>query len=158
MNSIIYIHICPVLDSMNVISHQISQRHKQDLLLLALAYAGGLLHSLILYSQGVLDVGDVVAYFGLLQLLGFPTFVSLFAYSQVSLGVAGAKRILELINKENDLDQNVAGYTEEMVGEIEFKDVTYIYEKGEPVYCIYVAIGQKNSTVACLRKRNGSKS
>jgi len=102
------------------------------LLLLALAYAGGLLHSLILYSQGVLDVGDVVAYFGLLQLLGFPTFVSLFAYSQVSLGVAGAKRILELINKENDLDQNVAGYTEEMVGEIEFKDVTYIYEKGEP--------------------------
>jgi ATP-binding cassette subfamily B protein len=102
------------------------------LLLLALANAGGLLHSLILYSQGVLDVGDVVAYFGLLQLLGFPTFVSLFAYSQVSLGVAGAKRILELINKENDLDQNVAGYNEEMQGEIEFRDVTYMYEKGEP--------------------------
>ena len=102
------------------------------LLLLALASAGGLLHALILYSQGVLDVGDVVAYFGLLQLLGFPTFVSLFAYSQVSLGIAGSKRILELINKENDLDQNVAGYSKEMVGEIEFKDVSFIYEKGEP--------------------------
>lgn len=102
------------------------------LLLLALANAGGLLHSLILYSQGVLDVGDVVAYFGLLQLLGFPTFVSLFAYSQVSLGVAGAKRILELINKETDLDQNLAGYNQEMQGEIEFRDVTFIYEKGEP--------------------------
>jgi ATP-binding cassette subfamily B protein len=102
------------------------------LLLLALANAGGLLHSLILYSQGVLDVGDVVAYFGLLQLLGFPTFVSLFAYSQVSLGVAGAKRILELINRENNLDQNVAGYNGEMQGEIEFKNVTFIYEQGEP--------------------------
>jgi len=102
------------------------------LLLLALANAGGLLHSLILYSQGVLDVGDVVAYFGLLQLLGFPTFVSLFAYSQVSLGVAGAKRILELINKENNLDQNVAGYNGEMQGEIEFKNVTFIYDQGEP--------------------------
>jgi ATP-binding cassette subfamily B protein len=102
------------------------------LLLLALANAGGLLHSLILYSQGVLDVGDVVAYFGLLQLLGFPTFVSLFAYSQVSLGVAGAKRILELINRENDLDQNVAGYSGEMRGEIEFKNVTFIYGQGEP--------------------------
>jgi ATP-binding cassette subfamily B protein len=102
------------------------------LLLLALASAGGLLHSLILYSQGVLDVGDVVAYFGLLQLLGFPTFVSLFAYSQVSLGVAGAKRILELINKENDLDQNMAGYNGEMRGEIEFKEVSFIYEEGEP--------------------------
>jgi ATP-binding cassette subfamily B protein len=102
------------------------------LLLLALANAGGLLHSLILYSQGVLNVGDVVAYFGLLQLLGFPTFVSLFAYSQVSLGVAGAERILELINKENNLDQNVAGYNGEMQGEIEFKNVTFIYDQGEP--------------------------
>ena len=102
------------------------------LLLLALANAGGLLHSLILYSQGVLNVGDVVAYFGLLQLLGFPTFVSLFAYSQVSLGVAGAERILELINKENNLDQNVVGYNGEMLGEIEFKNVTFIYDQGEP--------------------------
>jgi ATP-binding cassette subfamily B protein len=102
------------------------------LLLLALANAGGLFHSLILYNQGVLDVGGVVAYFGLLQLLGFPTFVSLFAYSQVSLGFAGTKRILELINRENDLDQNVAGYRGEMRGAIEFKDVTFNYGDGEP--------------------------
>jgi ATP-binding cassette subfamily B protein len=102
------------------------------LLLLALANAGGLLHALVLYSQGVLDVGDVVAYFGLLQLLGFPTFISMFAYSQVSLGVAGAKRILELINRETDLDQNMTGYNREMQGEIEFKDVTFVYEQGEP--------------------------
>lgn len=102
------------------------------LLLLALASAGGLLHALILYAQGILNVGDVVAYFGLLQLLGFPTFVSLFAYSQVALGIAGAKRILQLINKENDLDQNLTGYAKEMVGEIEFRDVTFLYEEGEP--------------------------
>ncbi|MGW8224516.1 MAG: ABC transporter ATP-binding protein [Anaerolineales bacterium] len=102
------------------------------LLLLALVNAGGLLHALILYNQGVIDVGGVVAYFGLLQLLGFPTFVSLFAYSQVSLGVAGAKRILELINRETDLDQNVTGYRKDMIGEIEFKDVSFVYERGEP--------------------------
>ena len=102
------------------------------LLLLALANAGGLLHALVLYYQGALDVGDVVAYFGLLQLLGFPTFVSMFAYSQVSLGVAGATRILELINRESSLDQNTAGYSQEMQGEIEFKDVTFVYGQGEP--------------------------
>jgi len=102
------------------------------LLLLGLANAGGLLHALILYNQGILAVGDVVAYFGLLQLLGFPTFISMFAYSQVSLGIAGARRILELINLENDLDQNVLGYNQEMRGEIEFKNVTFVYEKGEP--------------------------
>ena len=102
------------------------------LLLLALANAGGLLHALILYQQGVLDVGDVVAYFGLLQLLRFPTFISLFAYSQVSLGIAGAKRILELINRENNLDQNAAGFSGEMQGEIEFKDVVFQYGEGDP--------------------------
>jgi ATP-binding cassette subfamily B protein len=102
------------------------------LLLLALASAGGLFHALVLYFQGVLDVGDVVAYFGLLLLLGFPTFVSLFAYSQVSLGFAGAKRILELINRETKLDQNVSGYRGEMHGAIEFKDVTFNYGDGEP--------------------------
>lgn len=102
------------------------------LLLLGLANAAGLFHALILYYQGALNVGDVVAYFGLLQLLGFPTFISMFAYSQVSLGIAGAKRILELINLENDLDQNVVGFSEGMQGEIEFKQVTFSYGNGEP--------------------------
>lgn len=102
------------------------------LLLLAIAIAGGLLQALLLYREGLLDIGQVVAYFGLLQLFGFPTFVSLFAYSQVSLGIAGAKRILELINRENNLDQNTQGYAGSMKGEIEFKDVTFIYDDGEP--------------------------
>jgi ATP-binding cassette subfamily B protein len=56
----------------------------------------------------------------------------MFAYSQVSLGIAGAKRILELINLENDLDQNVIGYSEQMQGEIEFRQVTFSYGNGEP--------------------------
>jgi ATP-binding cassette subfamily B protein len=97
------------------------------LLLLALAIAGGLLHALLLYNRGVINVGEVIAYFGLLQMFGFPTFVSLFAYSQVSLGLAGARRILELINRETDLDQNLAGYTRPVQGEIEFRQVTFLW-------------------------------
>jgi ATP-binding cassette subfamily B protein len=69
----------------------------------------------------------VVAYFGLIQLLGFPTFVSLFAYSQISLGLAGARRILELLNRRNDLDQNLSGHMGPMRGEIEFRDVSFSY-------------------------------
>ena len=97
------------------------------LLLLVLAEAVGLAHSLLLYRQGALDLGQVVAYFGLIQLFGFPTFTSLFAYSQISLGIAGARRILELINRENDLDQNLSGYSAEMLGEIEFRNVSFAY-------------------------------
>jgi ATP-binding cassette subfamily B protein len=97
-------------------------------LLMAIAQAGGLLHSIVLYQRGLLAIGDVAAYFGLLLLFGFPTFVSLFAYSQVSLGMAGARRILELINRETDLDQNTEGRTHTLQGTIEFKDVSFTYD------------------------------
>ncbi len=101
------------------------------LLMLGLAQAGGLYHALLLFRQGEIVVGDVVAYFGLLLLFGFPTFVSLFAYSQVSLGMAGAGRILELLNRETDLDQNTAGYRRPMRGAIEFRNMSFGYGDGE---------------------------
>jgi len=102
------------------------------MLLLGIAEAGGLLHALILFQRGALDIGQVVAYFGLLLLFDFPTFTSLFAYSQISSGLAGARRILELINRETELDQNERGYRGEMRGEIEFCHVSFAYEGGEP--------------------------
>ena len=102
------------------------------LLLMGLVQAGGLFHAIVLYQRGLLQVGDIAGYFGLLLLLGFPTFVSLFAYSQVSLGIAGARRILELITRETELDQNQSGHTGEMKGKIRFEDVTYAYQEMEP--------------------------
>ncbi|UCF60796.1 MAG: ABC transporter ATP-binding protein [Anaerolineaceae bacterium] len=96
-------------------------------LLIGLATAGGFLHAFLLYRIGSLDLGQVVAYVGLLQLFRFPAFVSLFAYSQVSLGMAGARRILDLINRETKLDQNPSGFVGDMRGEIEFRDVTFAY-------------------------------
>ncbi len=102
-------------------------------LLLAVAMAGGLLHALILFQRGLLTTGDVVAYFGLLVMLSFPTFVSIFAYSRISLGLAGARRILELINRENNLDQNENGYQGKMRGEVAFENVSFAYQNDEIV-------------------------
>ena len=98
------------------------------MLLFGIAVAFGLFHALLLYRQGLLNVGQVVGYFGVLLLLDFPTFTSLFAYSQISLGLASARRILELINLETNLDQNSAGYKGPMRGEIEFRNVTFTYQ------------------------------
>lgn len=97
------------------------------MLLLGSAYAFGLLHALLLFRSGQLNLGDVVAYFGLLLLLQFPTFVSTFAYSQISSGMSGARRILELINRETNLDQNTQGRAEAMKGEVEFRNVSFDY-------------------------------
>ncbi len=102
-------------------------------LLLGLAYAVGLVHALILFRMGLITVGAVVAYFGLLRMLDFPTFTSSFAYTQISLGVSSARRILELINRETNLDQNAAGYDKPMRGEIEFRDVCFEYNEGEKI-------------------------
>lgn len=96
-------------------------------LLLGITYAVGLVHALLLFRDGLLNTGGVVAYFGLLRMLEFPTFASTFAYTQISLGLSGARRILELINQETHLDQNAAGYTGIMRGEIEFRDVSFTY-------------------------------
>ncbi len=101
------------------------------LLLLVLASAFGLLHAMLLYRQGLINVGDVVGYFSLIQLFGFPTFTSLWAYSQVSSGVSGARRILELINREDNLDQNISGFTGPMQGQIEFRSVSFAYSENE---------------------------
>ncbi len=103
------------------------------LLLYAVALAGGLLHALLLFRQGLVDLGGVVGYFGLLLMLDFPTFASLWAYSRISLGLAGAKRILELMNRENNLDQNAAGHARPVRGEVEFRGATFRYGEGDAV-------------------------
>ena len=97
------------------------------MLLLGCAYAFGLFHALLLFRSGALNIGAVVAYFGLLRLLEFPTFVSTFAYSQISLGISSARRILELINRETNLDQNAQGFEDTMKGEVEFRNVSFRY-------------------------------
>jgi len=101
------------------------------MLLLGITMAVGLGHGLILFQRGVISIGDVIGYFGTLSLLGFPTFVSLFAYSQISLGFAGARRILELLKTENKLDQNVEGYAQPIQGKIEFNNVSFGYNDDE---------------------------
>ncbi len=102
------------------------------MLLLGLAFAGGLVHALILYRAGLINIGAVIGYFGMLQLLGFPTFTSTWAYSQISLGLSSARRILELIKSETKLDQNASGRTSGMVGEIEFRGVSFRYPHPNP--------------------------
>lgn len=102
------------------------------MLLMGIAQAAGLWHALTLFQAHQIELGGVIAYFGLLALFGFPVFTSLFAYSQVSLGIASARRILELINRETELDQNVAGQSIQMKGAIEFRSVTFAYDTDEP--------------------------
>jgi ATP-binding cassette subfamily B protein len=68
-----------------------------------------------------------------MALFGFPTFISLLAYSRVSLGLAGARRILELMNTETLLDENAAGHQANIEGSVRFDNVTFGYVVGSSV-------------------------
>jgi ATP-binding cassette subfamily B protein len=85
-------------------------------------------------NKGIeVSTGDLVAYMGLLSLFGFPTFTSLFSFSQVSSGLASAARILHLVNLETDLDQNRGGHAAPIAGAVSFQGVDFGYGEGQPV-------------------------
>ncbi|MBE0699234.1 MAG: ABC transporter ATP-binding protein [Anaerolineaceae bacterium] len=117
----------------------------------------GLLHSLFLFREGILNIGQVISYFGTLLLLDFPTWTSMWAYSQISLGLAGARRILELMNRETKLDQNATGYSGKMRGEIEFRNVTFAYENQEPILENLTFKIQPGQTVAIVGQTGAGK-
>ena len=97
------------------------------MLAFSVAWAAGFLHALLVWRAGDISLGQVVAYMGLLGTLRFPTFISIFTFNLVQLGVASAGRLLELINTETELDENEAGVTRTIGGEVVFEGVSFGY-------------------------------
>jgi ATP-binding cassette subfamily B protein len=97
------------------------------LLIFSVALAAAFLLSLFMWRAGELTLGQVVTYMGLIGLLRFPTFISIFSFNLVQLGIASARRILEMINTETDLDENEAGQGESIGGEVEFENISFGY-------------------------------
>jgi ATP-binding cassette subfamily B protein len=98
------------------------------MLLFSLSWAIGLFHALMVWQAGRITMGEVVSFVGLMGALRFPTFISLFSFNQVQLGIASADRILTLINAETELDENVGGITKPMRGEVVFENVSFSYD------------------------------
>ncbi len=128
------------------------------LLFLGLVTAIGFTHAFLLFRAGAIQVGDIVAYIGLLGLFGFPTFVSLLAYSQVSRGLASARRILALIQAETELDENAAGHEGAIRGAIRFEHVTFGYVDGVDVLKNVSFEVQPGQTLAIVGQTGAGKS
>jgi len=79
------------------------------MLAFTVAWAGAFLHALLLWRAGAISLGQVIAFMGLMGSLRFPTFISIFSFNLVQLGVASAERIMELIAAEFDGDERHAG-------------------------------------------------
>jgi ATP-binding cassette subfamily B protein len=126
-------------------------------LFLGLTETFGFLHALLLFRAGLINVGDVVSYMTLLQLFGFPTFTSLFAYSQVAAGLSSARRILELITTETELDENKQGNSQPIRGALEFRNVSFGYNESGILEDISFKV-EPGQTVALVGQTGAGKS
>jgi ATP-binding cassette subfamily B protein len=94
----------------------------------AVAWAAAFLWGALLWRAGEINAGQLISYIGLMGTLRFPTFMSMWIFNLVQMGVASSKRILETINTETELDENVAGYAAPIRGEVVFEDVSFGYD------------------------------
>ena len=97
------------------------------LLLYGVSFGLMFLHCLLMHERGILSIPDIISAMGLMGVLRFPVFISLFSLSLIQLGIASARRILHLINQETDLDENTAGHQGTISGTIRFEDVSFGY-------------------------------
>ncbi len=95
------------------------------LLIFGIAFGLAFGHALLLYFNGTITIGDVVAFTNLMGILHFPTFISLFSFVLLQLGLSSAERILDLIKTETELDENPDGVAHPIKGDITFENVSF---------------------------------
>lgn len=95
------------------------------LLLFAVAVGLQFMHALYLYQAGAIDIAGVITVVGLMNVLRWPVFASIFTFSLVQAGLSSAGRILAVIKGETELDQNTGGHTAPIQGEIRFEHVSF---------------------------------
>ncbi|MBI5959243.1 MAG: ABC transporter ATP-binding protein [Chloroflexi bacterium] len=98
------------------------------MLIFGVALGFTFLHSMILYRNGTISLAEIIAVMGLMNVLRFPVFISIFSFSLLQQGLAGAARILSIIRAETELDENIGGYSQPIQGEIVFENVTFFHE------------------------------
>ncbi len=127
------------------------------MLLYGFAVGLSFLHCMLLNAQGLLTIPDIITVTGLVAVMRFPVWVSIFSFSLMQLGVASAERLLAIINAVADMDENEDGHTAEIQGEIVFENVSFGYEDGVVLQGISFHV-RPGETVAIVGQTGSGKS
>jgi ATP-binding cassette subfamily B protein len=138
------------------VAQGVIQARYLPLLIFSLCLGAGFFHAMWLWRAGALTLGEVVTYMGLFGVLRFPTFISIFSFNLVQMGIASARRILELLNDETDLDENEAGHQAPIQGKVTFDHVSFGYN-GEPVLNDISFAVEPGQTVAIVGQTGSGK-
>jgi len=93
---------------------------------------------------------------GLMGILRFPTFISIFTFSLVQLGIAGARRILEMLAEETELDENKDGHAAAIRGDIVFEHVSFGFGRAQMLDDITFRV-RSGQTVAIVGQTGSGK-
>lgn len=96
-------------------------------LILALTITFGLTHGIILNLTIGFSIGYVIGYLALLRQLRFPTQISIFVFAQVRVAITSAQRLINLMNRSTEIDENVEGISKPLEGSIKFENVSFSY-------------------------------
>ena len=100
------------------------------MLMFGVAVALALLHGILLLRAGGIELSELIALVGLMNLLRIPAFMSAFSFAMVQNGIAGARRILSVLTASTELDQNTGGRRAAVRGAIAFEGVSFGYQEG----------------------------
>lgn len=128
------------------------------LLLYAVALGAAFLHGAFLYRSGSIVLGELISLMLLMNILRFPTFLSLFAISLLQMGYTSAERILTIINTETELDENAGGHVGDVQGHIVFENVTFGYSDKQTVVDNISFEVKPGETVAIVGQTGSGKS
>lgn len=127
-------------------------------LLFSLVFVAAIVHGKWLYDAGQITSGEIVEFIGQVSLFGFPVFTSLFSLSRIASGFASAKRIMSIITTETELDQNQAGHSTQVHGDLTFENVTFGYKADMPVLKNISFTVKAGQTVAIVGQTGAGKS
>ena len=104
------------------------------LLLIALTVTIGLTHGIILTFILPITkwtIGHLIGYLGLIAQLRFPTMVSMFVFATLRAAISSSHRLLELMNRTTEIDENIEGTKKIIDGKITFENVSFTYPGSE---------------------------
>jgi ATP-binding cassette subfamily B protein len=127
------------------------------LLLYGIAFGLAFLHAMLLFQQGKLGIAEIVAFMGIMGVLRWPTFASIFTISLIQSGIAGARRILTIIRAETELDENAGGHNQPIQGDIVFDNVVFNYNRSRVLDKVSFRI-KPGQTVAIVGQTGSGKS
>jgi ATP-binding cassette subfamily B protein len=126
------------------------------MLVYTVASAAALLHALWLWQGGVITLGEAVGFVGLMRAMSFVTFISIFSFNLVQMGLASGDRVLEIINAETGMDENRQGFAQTIQGGVVFENVCFGYG-GQPILKNISFLARSGETVAIVGETGSGK-